>query len=451
MIEQQLPPQDIETEASCIAAGLISKEALLKIMDILTYEDFYLEQHRIIFSSIRNLDRKKRPIDLITLKQDLVDNDLLETVGGDSYLADLYRTVSTSANAEAYANRIKELSIRRKLIQVSTSVIENCYNLSIDTPEMLDESEKKIFEVTEKRITSDHQPVEAIVEETMERIQMLFEHKNAVTGLSSGFLDIDRTLTGFHPAELVIIAARPSMGKTALALNFMNHIALKEKKPVFFFSLEMPAAQLMMRLFCIEGLIDAQRLRTGHLTTEEMKKIHNTAEKFSSSPIFIDDTPGVTIADIRAKSRRAAQKEQLGCVIIDYIQLISSTSKVDRQQQVSEISRGLKLLARELQCPILALSQLSRAVESRTDQRPQLSDLRESGAIEQDADVVMFIFREDRVKKDTERKGIADIIIAKQRNGPIGDVELMFWDKYTKFNNLENIHKYEETKPDVEQ
>lgn len=450
-MKQQLPPQDIETEAACLAAVLISKEALLKVMDILSYEDFYLEQHRIIYSSIRELDRKKRPIDLITLKQELVDRNMLDTIGGDGYLADLYRKVATSANAEAYAKRIKELSIRRKLIDVSTSIIENCFDLSVETAEMLDESEKKVFEVTEKRITADHQPIEAIVDETIKRIEMLYEHKQAVTGLSSGFIDIDRTLTGFHPAELIIIAARPSMGKTALALNFMNHIAIHEKKPVFFFSLEMPAAQLLMRLICVEGMIDAQRLRTGHLSNEEMKKIYNTAEKFSSAPIFIDDTPGVTIADIRAKSRRAAQKGPLGCVIIDYIQLINSTSKVDRQQQVSEISRGLKLLARELQCPILALSQLSRAVESRTDQRPQLSDLRESGAIEQDADVVMFIFREDRVKKDTERKGIADIIIAKQRNGPIGDVELMFWDKYTKFNNAEHIHKYDEAMPDVEQ
>ncbi|MBN1501764.1 MAG: replicative DNA helicase [Spirochaetes bacterium] len=450
MNKQQLPPQDIDTEASCLAAVLISKEALLRVSDQLVPEDFYLEQHQLIYSAIKELDRKNRPIDLITVKQELVNKNQLEKVGGDAYLAGLYRTVSTSANAESYAHRIKELSLRRKLIEVSTLIIESSYDLSIETPEMLDEAEKKIFEVTDKRITGEFVPIEQIVQETLERINLLFQNKRAVTGLASGFSSIDNMLTGFHESELLILAARPSMGKTALALNFMNSIALKQKKPVFFFSLEMPSVQLLTRLICLEGMVDAQRLRTGHLSVDEMKTIAATAEKFQNAPIVIDDTPGLTISDIRAKARRVAQKESLGIIIIDYLQLISSTSRVDRQQQISEISRGLKLLARELQCPVLALSQLSRAVESRTDQIPQLSDLRESGAIEQDADVVMFIYREDRVKKDTERKGIADIIIAKQRNGPIGNVELLFWDKFTKFENIDRIHSYDETMPDSE-
>lgn len=451
MLKQNLPPQDIESEAACLASILISKDALLKVLEILHTDDFYLEQHRLIFDAVRELDRKNSPIDLITIKQLLVNNSQLEKVGGDAFLADIYRTVSTSANAEYYASRIQELSLRRRLISVSTSVVERCYDLGIETSEMLDEAEKQIFEVTERRITSDLVPIEEIVRQTIETINSLYENKRAITGLPSGFKDLDEMLTGFHPAELIIIAARPSMGKTALALNFMNHMVLRSKKPVFFFSLEMPSTHLLMRLICIESMVDAQRIRTGHFSVDEAKKIHQVANKFAQAPIYIDDTPGTTIAEIRAKCRRVAQRESngLGAIIIDYLQLISSNSRADRQQQISEISRGLKLLARELQCPVMALSQLSRAVESRSDQRPMLSDLRESGAIEQDADVVMFIFREDRVKKDTERKGRADIIVAKQRNGPIGDVELLFWDKYTKFQTIDKIHTYDEAAPDM--
>jgi replicative DNA helicase len=450
-IKQHIPPHDRDAEASCIAAILISREALVKVLDLLTPEDFFIEQHRLIFTSIAELDKKSKPVDLLTLKQHLSDNNNFSRAGGDAYLAELYQIVATSANAEYYAKRIKEFALRRALIDVSRTIIENSHNLTQETEDVLDGAERDLFRVTEARITGEIVPIEQIVEETLEQINKLFNNKQAVTGISSGFTDIDNKLTGFHAAELIILAARPSMGKTALALNFMNHIVLREQKPVFFFSLEMPSSQLLMRLICIEGLIDAQRLRTGHLNNDEMRQIYAAAERFKGAPILIDDTPSVTIADIRAKARRAAQREQLGMVIIDYMQLISSSSKVDRQQQIAEISRGLKLLARELQCPILSLSQLSRTVESRSDQRPILSDLRESGSIEQDADVVMFIFREDRVKPDTERKGRADVIIAKQRNGPIGDVELLFWDKYTKFNNMDNVHTYDEAIPDVSQ
>lgn len=446
---QHTPPHDAGAEASCIAAILISREALVKVLDILSVDDFFLERHKLIYASIADLDRKNRPVDLLTLKQHLSDNKNFDRAGGDAYLAELYQTVATSSNAEYYATRIKEFSLRRALIDVSRVIIETSHDLTQETEEVIDEAERNLFRVTEGRITSEIVPIEAIVDETIEQINNLFNNKQQVTGISSGFTDIDNKLTGFHAAELIILAARPSMGKTALALNFMNHICLYEKKPVFFFSLEMPATQLLMRLICIEGLVDAQRLRTGHLNNDEMRQIFSAAERFKQAPLLIDDSPSVTISDIRAKARRAAQKEQLGMVIIDYLQLISSTSRIDRQQQISEISRGLKLLARELQCPILALSQLSRAVESRSDQRPILSDLRESGSIEQDADVVMFIFREDRVNPTTERKGRADIIIAKQRSGPIGDVELFFWDKYTKFNNLDNVHTYEEANPDI--
>jgi len=304
-----------------------------------------------------------------------------------------------------------------------------------------------VFQVTERRISTQVQSIQQIVGDAVTRIERLIENKKGVTGLACGYTELDNMLTGFHPSELIIMAARPAMGKTALALNMMVNVAVREKRPVFFFSLEMPSVQLLMRLISIEAMIELQKLRTGFLNNDELRRIYAVADKFSACPMIIDDTPGLTITEIRAKARRASQKERLGIIIIDYLQLITTTTKGERHQQIGEISRGLKLLARELECPVIALSQLSRAVESRSDQIPQLSDLRESGSIEQDADVVMFIYREEKVKKDTERKGRADIIVAKQRNGPTGTVELMFWDKFTKFNNLDTVHSYDEAIP----
>jgi len=446
---EQLPPQDNEAEASCLAASLLSRDALLRVLDILHEDDFYQPRHKIIFSSIRELDKKNKPIDLLTLKQHLVDSNNFDRAGGNNYLAELYRMVATSANAEFYARRIKELSLRRSLISVSSQSVEKCHDMTRDTSELLDEIEREVFRVTERRITSEMANMESIVEETMKQIAFLQKNKKLVTGIASGFTGLDVLLTGFHESELIILAARPAMGKTALALNILNNVGLKQAKTSLFFSLEMPAIQLLMRMLCIDSQVEAQRLRTGRLSPEEFNKVNQSARRFSSAPIYIDDTPGLLISDIRAKARRVSQKTPLGLIMIDYLQLISSNSRVDRQQQISEISRNLKLLARELNCPIIALSQLSRAVESRSDQRPQLSDLRESGAIEQDADVVMFIYREEKVKPDTDKKGIAEIMVAKQRNGPIDNIELFFWDKYTKFANIDTIHSYDEATPDV--
>lgn len=446
MAQQHLPPHDIETEVSCLASVIISRDALMKVMGILHSEDFYLEPHRVIYDAVRELDRKNKPVDLISLRVQLMEMEMLEKAGGEAALARLYQSVATSANAEYYAQRVKELSLRRRLIETSTRVIENCYDITRDTAELMDEAEKSVFQVTENRITSQVATIQEIVEDAVKRIERLMENKKGVTGIASGYTVLDETLTGFHPSELIIVAARPAMGKTALALNIMNNIVLREKKPVFFFSLEMPSVQLMMRLIAMEAMIELQKLRTGcFLTQDELRRIYAVSDRFRASSMLIDDSPGLTISEIRAKARRASAREPLGLIMIDYLQLISSTSKVDRHQQISEISRGLKLLARELSCPVIALSQLSRAVESRSDQIPQLSDLRESGSIEQDADVVMFIYREEKVKKDTERKGRADIIIAKQRNGPTDTIELMFWDKYTRFNNLDTVHTFEET------
>ncbi len=447
MTMDRLPPQDVETETACIASALLNREALLRVTEILQPEDFYLEKHRIIFEAISELEKRALPIDLTTLRQILIDKSQLDRIGGNSGLAELYQSSSTSGNAENYAKRIKEMSLRRKLIDVAELSIEKCFNRGITTDEVMDEVERDIFKVTEQRITSDYKNIEVIINSTMNDIDLWYRTKKMVTGLESGFTLLDEQLTGFHGAELIIIAARPGMGKTAFALNILNHVAVKQKTPVLFFSLEMPANQLGLRMLCIEAMVDSQRVRTGHIDQEELKKIFSMSGRLSKAPIYIDDSPSATIMEIRAKARRLAQKVPLGMVIVDYLQLISSLSKVDRHLQIAEISRLLKQLARELNIPVLALSQLSRAVESRSDQIPTLSDLRESGSIEQDADVVMFIYREEKVKKDSEKKGIATIIVAKQRNGPIGDVDLRFWGKYTKFGNLDVNHSYDEASP----
>jgi len=443
MLAEKLPPQDVETETACLASVLLSREALYKVIEILQPEDFYLDKHRIIFGAVTELLQKDLPVDLTTVKQRLVDRGVFEKIGGDPALVELYRAVSTSANAEFYARRIKELSLRRRLIEVSSEAVEKCYDMSLETEELVDQIERDIFDVTEKRITADFKPIEDVLHETMNNIGNWYETKRVVTGVGSGFRKLDEMLTGFHAAELIIIAARPGMGKTALALNIVNHVALKEKRPVLFFSLEMPATQLGMRMLCIETMIDSQLVRTGYIKSEDMHKLIETTSRLSKASIFIDDSPSSTVLQMRAKARRLAQKHKnLGVIVVDYLQLITGTNpRVDRHLQIAEISRSLKQLSRELEVPVIALSQLSRAVESRTDQRPQLSDLRESGAIEQDADVVLFIYREEKVKKETPRKGIADIIIAKQRNGPTGTVELRFWEKHTRFDNLDRMHE----------
>jgi replicative DNA helicase len=447
MARENLPPQDIEAESSCLASILLSKEALLKVIEILKPEDFYLEGNRYIFEAILELERKNLPVDLITLKQRLIDLNRFEHVGGDPAIVELYQTTSTSANAEFYAKRIKELSLRRRLIDISTESAQKCFDMSRDTEELMDEVEKDIFSVTERRITSDFINIADVLQVTMHDIGKMYESKKAVTGIATGFNRLDETLTGLHESELIILASRPSMGKTSLALNIANHVALKEKKPVLFFSLEMPANQLGMRLLCIEAMIDSQKVRTGHISADELNKLFQASGRLGRSSLFIDDSPAINILQLRAKARRMAQREKVALIIVDYLQLITSISRMERHQQIAEISMSLKQIARELDVPVLALSQLSRAVESRTDQRPQLSDLRESGAIEQDADVVMFIYREERVKKETDKKAIAEIIIAKQRNGPIGTFELRFWEQYTKFGNLDTVHQYEEATP----
>ncbi len=446
-MNDRIPPQDVDTEVACLASALLSREALYKVTEILQPEDFYMDRHRVIFEAIMDLEKKNRPLDLTTLKQRLLDINMFEKIGGDVQLVEMYRAVSTSANAEHYARRIKEMSLRRRLIDVSGEVIEKCYDRSIETEEIMDQAEREIFQVTERRITSDFKKIDEVIRETMDNIGTWYETKKTVTGISTGFKDLDEILTGFHESELIIIASRPGMGKTAFALNIMNHIAIRERKPALFFSLEMPATQLGMRMLCIEAMVDSQRVRTGHISADELKKLLQVSLKIETTPMFIDDTPSVNVLQLRAKARRMAQKNPLGVIIVDYLQLISGNSRLDRHLQIAEISRFLKELARELSVPVVALSQLSRAVEQRTDQRPTLADLRESGAIEQDADVVMFIYREDKVKREPEesKKGIAEIMVSKQRNGPVGTITLRFWEKYTKYGDFAPLYSYEET------
>ena len=450
MLQQHLPPQDISSEAACIAAALLSRDALLKVIEILQPEDFYLEQHRLVFEAVTELDRKNRPIDLVSVKQHLTDKGNFDRVGGDPFLVSLYQTVSTSANADHYASRVRELSIRRKLIDTSALIVEKCTDLSRETSEVIDEASQAIFSVTERISAGESSDIRVAVENTKKILEKLFQTRKPVTGVPSGFTGLDELLTGFHPEELIIVAARPAMGKTAFALNLLNNIALRAKKPVFFFSLEMPSAQLLMRMTAIEAMVELQLMRTGFFSQTQQRAIIQTLDRIAGAPVYIDDTPSLTIFDIRSRARRAAQREPLGMIIIDYLQLISSNSKVDRHLQIGEISCGLKLLARELHCPVIALSQLSRSVESRTDQIPMLSDLRESGSIEQDADVVMFLYREEKVKKDIDenKKGVADVIVAKQRNGPTDTVSLKFWDMFTRFDNLDRVHSYSESAAD---
>ncbi len=441
MATGSLPPQDIEAEASCLASILLSREALIKILGLLETDDFYLDKHRVIYESILDLEKKNTPIDLLTLKQRLSDKNMLDTIGGDPALIDLFNSAATSEHAEYYAGRIKEFSLKRKIIQVSTEIIEKCFDKSRDTEELIDEIESDFFKVTQRRATSDFVSIESVMKDTMKDIYTVYEVKKPITGTATGFNDLDFILTGLHESELIILAARPSMGKTSFALNIANNIALKVKAPVLFFSLEMPATQLGMRLLCIESMIDSQRVRTGRFDADELKKLIDTSDKLIKSPIYIDDTPNLNVFQLRTKARRMAQElGNIGVIIVDYLQLITGSRRIERHLEVAEITRSLKQLARELTIPVIAISQLSRAVESRTDQRPQLSDLRESGTIEQDADIVLFIYREDRVNPDSEKKGIAEIVIAKQRNGPIGSIDLLFWEQYTRFGNLDKLH-----------
>jgi len=434
---QRLPPQNLEAEQSVLGAMLIDKEALIQAAEILTPEDFYRENHQQIFQALLDLFNKGEPADLVTASEELESKNLLEKVGGASYLASLANMTPTSAHAKYYAEIVKEKSLLRRLIQAATTIVGKCYGNVEDVREFLDEAEQIIFDVAKSRDTRSFIHLKDALEQTFEKLERLYERKSGVTGLSTGFPDLDNLTSGLQDSDLIIIAARPSMGKTTLALNIAHQIAVNERLPVAFFSLEMSGEQLAQRLLCAYAEIDAQRLRRGFLSAEDWPKLTQAVGPLSEAPLYIDDTPAISVLEMRAKARRLKMEKGLSAIFVDYLQLMRGSEKTEnRQQEISAISRSLKALAKELSCPVVALSQLSRAVEQRQDKHPILSDLLESGGIEANADVVMFIYREDYYNPETDKKHIAEVIVAKQRNGPTGKVDLYFMDRFNKFVSI---------------
>lgn len=437
------PPQNTEAEQAILGAILLEKEALITVSERITPEDFYRPSHQKIYQTMLDLGEKGEPVDLITVTAELQDQRLLEEVGGVSYLSDLAAAVPTAANVDYYAQIVGEKSMLRRLIRVATQIASTGYSASEEVSELIDDAEKKILELSQRRSSGAFIPIKDVLMETFERIEFLFNNRGKMTtGIPSGYVDLDRMTSGFQKSDLIILAARPSVGKTAFALNVAQNVAIRANETVAIFSLEMSAVQLVQRMICAEANIDAHRLRTGMLEDEDWEKLTMGISALSQSQIYIDDTPGVTVTDIRSKCRRLKAERGLGMILIDYMQLIQGRGRGDnRQQEISEISRTLKMIARELEVPVIALSQLSRAVEQRQDKRPMMSDLRESGSIEQDADIVAFLYRDDYYNPETEKKNIIEILIAKQRNGPTGKVELVFLKNFNKFVNLDRTHE----------
>ncbi len=435
----KLPPQNVEAEQSVLGGILIENDSINKVMEILTVDDFYRDAHRKIFNALIDLSERDEPADLITLTNELRKIDQLDPIGGASYLTSLIDSVPTAANIEYYAKIVKEKAILRKLIQTSTEIITQSYQDRGDVEVFLDEAERAIFEISEKRVKPSFYSIRDIVKESFKTLERLFEKKELVTGVPSGFKELDRLTAGFHASDLIIVAGRPSMGKTAFCLNLTQYAAIEKRIPVAIFSLEMSKEQLVIRMLCSEAQVEGSRLRTGFLTESDWPRLTLAAGNLSDAPIFIDDTAAISVLELRAKARRLKAEHGLGMLIIDYLQLMKGRAKVEsRQQEISEISRSLKALAKELNIPVIAVSQLSRKTEERTGNRPQLSDLRESGAIEQDADLIIFIYRDEiyNRQEDNPNKGIAEVIIGKQRNGPIGTIKLAFLDKFTTFKEL---------------
>ena len=432
-------PHSIEAEQSVIGSMIMDREAITVASEIISGEDFYGKQYGVLFDTMVELNDEGKPVDLVTLQDRLKEKDVPPEVSSLEFIRDLITAVPTSANIKYYATIVAEKSTLRKMIRLNEEIANTCYTGKENLEVILEDTEKKVFELVQKRNTGDYVPIRQVVMNAMDKIEKASKNKGNVTGVATGFIDLDYRTAGMQPSDLILVAARPSMGKTAFVLNIAQHVAFKLNQTVAIFSLEMSKEQLVNRLFSLESRVDSQHLRTGNLSDAEWEKLIESAGVIGKSNLIIDDTPGISISELRSKCRKYKLDKDLKMIIIDYLQLMSGSGRGSdsRQQEISDISRSLKALARELNVPVIALSQLSRAVEQRPDHRPMLSDLRESGAIEQDADVVMFIYRDDYYNKDTDRKGIAEIIIAKQRNGPIGTVELVWLPDYTKFANLE--------------
>lgn len=430
------PPHNIDAEQAVLGAVFLEPDALVRALEMITYEDFYRHSHQRIFQVMVELAEDRQPVDLVTVTSALQDRKWLEEVGGVSYLSDLANAVPTAANVEYYAKIVEEKALLRKLIKVATQIASSGYAAQEEVEEILNQAERSILDIAGSQTQDGFVPIKDVLVETYERIEKLHNSDSEITGIPSGYRDLDRMTSGFQKSDLIILAARPSVGKTAFALNVAQNVAARADETVAIFSLEMSASQLVQRMLCAEGNIDANRMRTGAFREEDWEKLTMAIATLSRTKIFIDDTPGITVSQIRSKCRRLKTEHGLGIILIDYLQLIHGSGKENRQQEISAISRTLKNIARELDCTVIALSQLSRAVEQRQDKRPMLSDLRESGSIEQDADIVAFLYREDYYDQESENKNVIEIIIAKQRNGPVGKVELAFLKEYNKFVNL---------------
>ena len=436
---KRVMPNSLEAEQSVIGSMIMDREAIIAASEILLKEDFYHQQYGVLFEAMVELFNEGQPADLVTLQNRLKEKDVPPEVSSLEYVRDLVAAVPTSANVKYYAQIVKEKAVLRKLIKVTENIENECYLGKESLEVIVEDTEKKVFELLQNRGGGDYVPIKQVVINTLEKIELASKTKGNVTGIATGFVDLDYKMAGLQPSDLILVAARPSMGKTAFVLNIAQYVAFHSNLTAAIFSLEMSKEQLVNRMFSLESRVDAQVLRSGNLADSDWEKLIEAAGVIGASNLIIDDTPGISISELRSKCRKYKLEHDLKLVIIDYLQLMSGSGRStdSRQQEISDISRSLKALARELNVPVIALSQLSRAVEQRPDHRPMLSDLRESGAIEQDADVVMFIYRDDYYNKDSENKNIAEIILAKQRNGPIGTVNLVWLPQYTKFANLE--------------
>lgn len=435
-------PQNLEAEQCVIGSMLIDKSSIAQVVEVLRSDDFYRDAHKVIFQIIVDLYQKDVPVDIVTLVEALTSAQKLEAAGGITYITQICNAVISTANLSSYIKIVEDKSLLRKLIRTSTEIIEESYNRQDNASSVMDLAEKKIFNLAEKKGGSgDFEPMNVVLERGFVEIEKIYNNRGGVTGVASGFPELDSKTSGFQKGDMVLIAARPSMGKTTFALNLAQHAALREGKSVVIFSLEMPKEQLAYKLLCSEANVDMLNLRTGNLQDKDWENIAKAAGPLAAAKIFIDDTAGLSVMEMRSKARRIKMEHGIDMILIDYLQLMSGSNTESRQQEVSEISRSIKALAKEMQCPILALSQLSRAPEQRTDHRPMLSDLRESGSIEQDADLVMFLYRDEYYNKETEDKNVAECIMAKHRNGPVGTVKLAFLGQYSKFGRLDVIHQ----------
>ncbi len=436
----KLPPQNIDAERATLGSMMIESAAMVQAIDIVREDSFYKETHRTIFRVIRSLYENNKPVDLVSVTEELAKRELIEEVGGKSYLLSLIDSVATAAHVEHYARIVHEKACLRQLINVATQIVADSYNETEGAETIIDKAQSSIFSVGQTHLTTGFTPIGEMVEDSMEAIERIYSKKEKVQGVPSGFNDLDRKAGGFYPSNLIIVAGRPAMGKTSFCLNIAQHVALREKKTVAIFSLEMSASDLLLRLLCSEARVSSHKVRTGFLSKADWPALTNAASVYHSAPIFIDDTPSISVLEMKARARRLQASSGLDLIIIDYLQLMPGrTGKSEyRQQDISEITRSLKILSKELNVPVIALSQLSRATEQRADRRPQLSDLRESGAIEQDADLVLFLYREeyyDREHHHPDMAGTAEVIIGKNRYGPTDTVKLTFLKDYTSFEN----------------